>query len=380
MNLPQHVGVTESNENEFILTNNITSLNIKIGYKELKFLSFLHNTQGNDIFTLLSEQQKIILKNKFDELGFLSEPKSIKIQEKGNPRNLSTIPLMKLNPTLFLNKVSGFSKVIFSKYFLAFIVLVFLVSFSLTLFKGGDWVNQLSIEEINISTIILTYLMIIIVLIMHELAHALTCHFFGGHVKEIGVMLLYFNPALYCDVSSVYQFKENKKKVFVILAGVISQTFFGSIATIIYFISFEMGYHPDFLLYFVTMNSLILIINLIPLIKLDGYWLVVVLTDISNLRDKGFKYIISLVFPKYRVLRKKLSKSLIIIAYGWLSLIFTSFVWILGIRYLYDIVTGFNEILGTVLLFVVLSIVISHIIYSLIVYLRKMNNDLSLLQ
>jgi putative peptide zinc metalloprotease protein len=42
----------------------------------------------------------------------------------------------------------------------------------------------------------------LIVVVSHEFAHGLTCRAFGGRVTEVGVLLVfYFLPALYCNVS-----------------------------------------------------------------------------------------------------------------------------------------------------------------------------------
>ena len=46
----------------------------------------------------------------------------------------------------------------------------------------------------------------VVVKIVHEFAHGLTCRRFGGQVHEMGVMLLVFAPVPYCDATSSWQF------------------------------------------------------------------------------------------------------------------------------------------------------------------------------
>ena len=48
---------------------------------------------------------------------------------------------------------------------------------------------------------------------LHEFSHGLSCKHFGGEVREIGFLLIYFHPAFYCDVSSAWQFPEKHKRL-----------------------------------------------------------------------------------------------------------------------------------------------------------------------
>lgn len=59
----------------------------------------------------------------------------------------------------------------------------------------------------------LVVLAIVVVTLLHELAHGLTCKRFGGPVRDIGFLLLYFLPAFYCDVSSAWAFSEKRKRM-----------------------------------------------------------------------------------------------------------------------------------------------------------------------
>ena len=45
------------------------------------------------------------------------------------------------------------------------------------------------------------------------LAHGLTCKHFGGRVREIGFLLIYFQPAFFCNVSDAWLFPEKSKRI-----------------------------------------------------------------------------------------------------------------------------------------------------------------------
>lgn len=383
MNLPDHVESKQINENQYILTNKITFANIKIGTNELHFLSYLHNNSINqDNYFQLTEPQQLFLKQKFTELGFLSKEISVNIQKKKRFKNLARFPIAFFNPESILNKISPLTKLLMTKWFLIVIVFLNLLSLTMFGFHWKEWLQQATVENLNISSLAIIYIMVILTLVIHEFSHAVTCHFYGGKVKEMGIMMFYFNLALYCDVSSAYTFKEKYKKIIVIMSGLISQTVVGSLSIIIYYFSNAIGYNWNHLFFFSILNLSVIVLNLIPLIKLDGYWFVTQLLGINNLRDKSYRYIISIFMPRYRTLMFQFSSNEIKLFrwYGWASVAFTSFMWISGIYYFNKLTSYINEWLNITIIFILLSLVILHLYKSFTSYIIQMNKELGVFQ
>ena len=61
-------------------------------------------------------------------------------------------------------------------------------------------------RPLNLHGLLFLWLVVFTVSTMHEFSHGLTCCHFGGKVKEVGFMLIYFKPAFYCDVSDSWMF------------------------------------------------------------------------------------------------------------------------------------------------------------------------------
>ena len=59
----------------------------------------------------------------------------------------------------------------------------------------------------------------IVIIVIHELGHGYTCKYFGGEVHEIGAMLLYFEPAFFCNVNDAWTFPELRARLWVTAAG-----------------------------------------------------------------------------------------------------------------------------------------------------------------
>lgn len=125
----------------------------------------------------------------------------------------------------------------------------------------------------------------------HELSHGLTCRHYGGEVRDMGFMLLYFQPALYCNVSDAWLFPEKSKRLWVGFAGPWFELFLGAVATLLWRVT-----EPDTGINHISLlvmgaSGFKTIINFNPLIKLDGYYLLSDWLEIPNLRRRSYAYV-----------------------------------------------------------------------------------------
>ncbi|HEV8644528.1 MAG TPA: PqqD family peptide modification chaperone [Burkholderiales bacterium] len=138
------------------------------------------------------------------------------------------------------------------------------------------------------------WFVLILTVCAHEIAHGLTCKRFGGQVREMGFMLIYFQPALYCNVSDAWMFPEKAKRLWVTAAGAWLDILLWALAVLAWRVT-----EPDAALHFAALVVLATagvrtLFNVNPLIKLDGYYLLSDALDVPNLRARAFKYLGSL--------------------------------------------------------------------------------------
>jgi multidrug resistance efflux pump len=137
----------------------------------------------------------------------------------------------------------------------------------------------------------LAWVTMLLVTTAHEFAHALTCKHFGGEVHEIGFLLLYFQPAFYCNISDAWLFPEKSRRLWVTFAGAFSEIFIWSLATLTWWVT-ETDTWVNYLAMIVMATSGIKsFFNMNPLIKLDGYYLLSDYLAIPNLRQRSFGYL-----------------------------------------------------------------------------------------
>src|SRR5205814_3942267 len=138
-----------------------------------------------------------------------------------------------------------------------------------------------------------TWLALVVVTALHESAHGLTCKRFGGDVREVGFLLIYFQPTFYCNVSDAWLFPEKSRRLWVTFAGAYFEVFLWSLATLLWRVV-EPGTWVSFLALVVMATSGIKsLFNMNPLIKLDGYYLLSDYLEIPNLRWRAFGYLMA---------------------------------------------------------------------------------------
>src|SRR5207237_6306892 len=129
----------------------------------------------------------------------------------------------------------------------------------------------------------------------HEFAHGLTCKHFGGEVREVGFMLIYFQPAFDCNVSDALLFPEKAKRLWVGFAGPYFELVLWALAVFTWRVTdVDLGVNYVALI-IIAGSGLKTLLNFSPLLKLDGYYLLSDYLDVPNLRKRSFRYLGGLI-------------------------------------------------------------------------------------
>jgi len=133
--------------------------------------------------------------------------------------------------------------------------------------------------------------LVLILVSAHEFAHGMTCKHFGGEVHEVGFMLIYFQPAFYCNVSDAWLFPEKSKRLWVGFAGFYFELFLWALAALIWRVTEGGTWINETALMVVAISGFKTILDLNPFLKLDGYYLLSDYLEIPNLRRRSFRYV-----------------------------------------------------------------------------------------
>jgi multidrug efflux pump subunit AcrA (membrane-fusion protein)/Zn-dependent protease len=155
--------------------------------------------------------------------------------------------------------------------------------------QTGVWGASL-VEIFSLTSIPLLVAAIMSLALVHEFGHALTLKHYGGTVHEMGFLLMYFQPAFYCNISDTYLLPGRKPRILVGLAGLFFQGMATALAIVAWRVLEPGTILANFFWVFVAVSLAIFLFNLNPLIKLDGYYILVDWLRIPNLRAKAFSY------------------------------------------------------------------------------------------
>ena len=127
-----------------------------------------------------------------------------------------------------------------------------------------------------------------IVKVIHEFGHGLSCKKFGGECHEIGFMLLVFTPCLYCNVSDSWMLPNKWKRVWIGAGGIYVEMVLASIAAFIWFFTESGTTVNDLCLNMMFLNVVsTILVNGNPLLRFDGYYILMDIMEIPNLRQKS---------------------------------------------------------------------------------------------
>ena len=229
-----------------------------------------------------------------DKIGLLETSKPGEKRDSGRPSrirgNLLYLRLALLDPDRLFTRLVPHIRLLFTRRFLVLSAIPILLALALTLANAREIAADLP-RLYQASAILPFFALILVVASIHEFAHGLTCKHFGGEVHELGFMVMYFQPAFYCNVSDAWLFPEKSKRLWVGFAGPYFELVLWAVATIAWRMT-----EPDTginyaALIIMALSGLRSFFDFNPFVKLDGYYLLSDLLELPNLRRRSFKYV-----------------------------------------------------------------------------------------
>lgn len=123
--------------------------------------------------------------------------------------------------------------------------------------------------------------------VLHELGHGFSCKWFGGRVTDAGMAFILFAPVAFTDVSSSNAFPLKRQRVTVALAGMIVELSAAAIAVLIWYLSDSPEVRRGAVDAVLMASITSLAFNANPLMRFDGYYVLVEWLGIDNLYAKG---------------------------------------------------------------------------------------------
>jgi len=270
-------------------------------------------------------------------------------------KNIFNIQFGVLDPTVAFELVYPVARVVFKPWFIVGAVFAFFTACGL-LWDRRDALTvgvatMFTLQNSNWMGLLVLWVILFAIVIAHEFGHGLACKHFGGKPRRIGFMLMYLMPGMFCDVSDIYFFDSRWQRAAVALAGGYVEILCFTTATFVW-----VATPADLLLHDLAFRVMLfsgttgLIFNYNPLIKLDGYYVLMSWLDIPDLRERSFKYIGDLF--RRHVLRLPVELERLtrherraFIGYGTLAMTYSAFYSVVALLFIRGILVGnFREV------------------------------------
>jgi multidrug resistance efflux pump len=166
-----------------------------------------------------------------------------------------------------------------------------IVAAALVTLEHGAAIGRDVAALFRLDVLLFAWVTVLSVSTLHEMAHGLTCKHFGGEVHEIGFLVFYLQPALYCNVSDAWLFPEKSRRLWVTFSGAWFEIVIWGASTLLWRVAEPGTTLSDAALVVMATSGIKTLFNWNPLVKLDGYYLLGDLLEIPNLRSKAFAYL-----------------------------------------------------------------------------------------
>jgi CRP-like cAMP-binding protein/Zn-dependent protease len=158
---------------------------------------------------------------------------------------------------------------------------------------------------------------------MHELGHSVVITHYGRKVKSAGFLIYFGAPAFFVEATDSLML-ERRQRIIQASAGPFMELVIAGIASLEIF-AFPDGPLADLLYKFALLNYIVIFMNLVPLLELDGYWILSDLIQVPDLRARSLEFIQHDLWYKTRARERLTPQEWGLGAYGFAGIAFTIF-------------------------------------------------------
>lgn len=211
--------------------------------------------------------------------------------------NLAHISFSAWDPDTYLtwlDRLTG--RYIYSYWSLIFVLILFCFEAGVFVTKwnvlGPDIPLYFTFTHKSFLDIVEFWVLLFVLGFIHETAHGLTCKHYGGEVHSMGLMLLYLTPAFFVDVTESWISATKIQRLATIIAGIWIEMTICGFAMIIWTNTQPGDFLHDFCYKVILITGLaVVVMNLNPLLKLDGYYFLTEVIGVHDLKERSTAFV-----------------------------------------------------------------------------------------
>jgi putative peptide zinc metalloprotease protein len=195
------------------------------------------------------------------------------------------------DPDTFLNKTYPYVRPLFSR--VVFILWLVLIVWAVVT-AGLHWnelTNNVVDRVFSAQSLLVLWLVYPLVKGLHELGHGFAVKHCGGECHEMGVMLLVLMPIPYVEASAASALRSKWQRVLTGGAGIMVELFLAALALQVW-VFLEPGLMRSVAFNVLLVGSISTVMfNGNPLLRYDGYYMLMDYLEIPNLGQRSYQYL-----------------------------------------------------------------------------------------
>lgn len=295
----QNLEINKEQNGKISIFNRKSAKTFVIGVKEYNVLITLDGTKSIDDISKVNNDFSIdeikYLIEFFKKIGFLN------VSNEKTKINFIKVKKPILNGNKLINP-NKFLWQLLNNIILYLSIPILLIGIGLNFTNFNDIFLSLNNAVFTPSMIIIIPITIIL-LSLHELGHAVVARCKKVNVPEIGIMLYWFIPCAYTNLSGIVFLEKRYTRIIVLFAGILVNVLLLGIGLITMSFISTYSFIYDMLLWFVFSSFSIILLNLVIFIKLDGYFILEEFINIKNLRKKSINYLNNVLNKRSKIMQ-----------------------------------------------------------------------------
>lgn len=171
-----------------------------------------------------------------------------------------------------------------SRVLLATLAVLLCAGLVAAVLQAGDLRGVLT-RPLPLGAVLTLIALLSLITLLHEGAHGLTLTRFGGSPRRAGFMIFYLTPAFFVDVTDGWRLADRRHRVAIALAGPAVHAVVAAVAVLLA-LAVPRSTVRDVLLLLAMSCTVIVLVNLIPFVRFDGYIALMNALDTPNLRAR----------------------------------------------------------------------------------------------
>lgn len=200
-----------------------------------------------------------------------------------------------IDPEPLLNRIDPWTRWLFHPGILAVMSGLILFALSLVAIRWELLIRRLPDAEtmFGLGNLLPLVLVFVVIKLLHELGHVVTCRHFGGECHELGIQLLMFVPLFYGDVTDAWMQSRRWPRIAISSAGILVELVLASLAAVLWWCSTPGLLNSIFLNVMLVCSVNTLLFNGNPLLRYDGYYVLADLLRVPNLAMQSRQVVIA---------------------------------------------------------------------------------------